>query len=421
MAERMIWMDRFGLGAQTNMYTAVNCSKGIALNNHPTFDPVQNIVDQEKSIGASYRRAGAGYEFQNTTQSGTTTWEFDVSADSVSHILWAFFQNGALEEAGSPYAKYFIPYEPRRTNDANSDYSDCEVWLTLVRAMAASGTSSSHRMVGAIPRSITLSAASGEPLRASVELIGYDTLTNHNIASDTLTVDAVAPLLWQDATVTLGGNAVNLDNFSITMTNNAALKHGSGVTNYNADSPKRFVFGRFNAEGTITIPWGTATEGANTPMNDFVSGNTDRLVIYWGTGGEISTTDLDFSILAHIRRTGAAIVGDDELGTEIPFVCVCDDWDSSVDPSSSIAIGADDTPVGTTTAFTNFDKGDILYLYGATAAGDQTHRVVETVTDATNITVFPGYSGTQASLNYRLCSSPLTITCADGSDLTIGT
>jgi len=416
ISERSIWHDVYGIGKDTtSISNGAAASKGIALTNHPTFDPGQNHINQRKAVGTSYRRAGTGYEFQVATQSPTTTWEFDVCADNISFILWSLFQNGASEAAGSPYVKYFIPYEPRQTDASDSVYTDCEVWLSLVRKLAASGDAGSHRIIGAIARSITFSATEGENLKASVEFIGYSHSTVRNIASDTLTMDAVAPLLWQNATVELGGNTTNIPGFSLTISNNAVVKFN------NAGNPQKFILGEFTAEGTISIPWATTTEGGNTAMDDFVAGNTDRLAVYWGVGGEIATTDLDFSILAHIRRTAASMVGDDEILTEIPFICVSEEQQSAVNPASStITTAASSSLTGTSTTFNSFDKGDILYPFGCTSAADRMHRLFTAIAGNEAATIYPAFGTTNTSKPYRICSSPLTITLADGTDAGIG-
>lgn len=286
------------IGVDSNKY-------GIQLNNHPTFDPGQNIIDQEKAIGTSYRRAGAGYEFQQGTRLPTTTFEFDVTEKNIVPFLWTLFQKGLDEGAASVYLKTFGCYLEAEDS--------CEAYMTLLRKMSDEDTNS-HVIGGAICRSMTLSATSGEPLRASCEMIGYNMVTDFdfNAQSSIIEYDNSAPLLWQNATVELDDSAINIDGFSITITNNAVPKF------YDSQHPVKYVLGRITVDGTITIPWGDTNKGSNTEFDHFVAGTDAYLEIYWGN--ETPSADNDFKIFTNMRYTGATNTGDDEIGTELPFV-----------------------------------------------------------------------------------------------------
>jgi len=412
MATRNVWNDLYAIGKQTAFATPVDTTIGLPLLNHPDINPGQAVIDQRKAIGVPFRNTSTGYEFQQGVQTPSATFEFDVSAYNTALLFWSFFQNGAIESSASNYPKYFIPYQTRTSDDPGTVYTMCEVWLTILRKMAASAADC-HQITGAIAKTITLSAEVGMPLKASIEFIGKSYSDDVAVGSNAFTFSSNAPLLWANATVTLGGNAINCDGFTITASNNATAKCDD------AGNPLRIILGDFTVEGTIKVPWSTATEGGNQQIDDFVNGSTDRLLIYWGN--EIAASAGDFSIMTRIRRNGATTVGEDELSIEIPFIGGCNLVSTSVSTSSvsTIAVAGTGAVTGTNTVFNTFSKGDILYPFGCTAAGDRVHRVATAIGGATALTASPAFSGTEGSKNYKIMASPLTITLADNVQLSI--
>jgi hypothetical protein len=401
-AQRNIWEDVYGIATGvTNISTAANAATGIPLLNHPSFESGTQTINQRKAIGTSYRSAAVGMEYQQGSAIPGTSFEFDVSPKYISYFLWSLFQTTSFQGAATVYPKYFIPY----------DASDVEMWMTLVKKLAASGTSSSHRILGAVVKSITLSAEEGQNLKATVEFQGYSQETNRDIASDTLTFIASAPLQWQSATVTLSGTTVNIPGFSLTLSNNLLTKF------YDNSVAVRHDLFNFTGEGTIRIPFAATTVGANAQVDAFAAGTNSRLVIYWGNS-EIADADDEFTIIANIRRTGATVTGEDEVITEVPFECASNLHSSSVKTAvaSTVAIGGNSTITGTNTEFSSFAAGDILYILNATAAGDRTPRIVTVVGGATSLTVFPALSGTETGLLYKIDATPVSITVGDSQN-----
>ena len=403
---RNVWMDIFGVGFSTSsISTVANASFGIPLLNHPHFDPGTQTINQRKAIGVSYRRGDAGYEFQQAASIPTTSYEYDVSVTNMSHILWAFFQSSAFQGSGAPYVKYFVPYES----------PTADVWLTLVRKLAASGTGASHQIVGALPKTITFSCEEGQPLKTTVDFQGYSFVDTRDIASDTLTFSASAPLLWQDATISLAGSAINSPGFSMTLNNNLITRF------YDNSTAARHLLGDFTLEGTIRVPYSDASRGTNVELDAFIAGTASRLVISWGasvTNG-IATATGDFSIVAHIRRTNVQFTGDDEIVAEVTFEGVCEESTSSFTTSSasSVAIAGTGAITGTNTVFANLDPGDLFYGVGLTAAGDKTIRVLTAIASNTAATAFPVFAGTEGSKLYHAKSTPLCISIADNVNI----
>lgn len=411
MATRSIWSDLYGVGyGTTDISTAANTSFGIPLLNHPGFSPGTQTINQRKAVGTSYRQTGSCLEYVQGSSIPTTSFEMDVSAKNIGVFLWSLFQSGAFQGASSTYIKYFVPYESATT----------DVWLTLVRKLAESGDLNSHQIVGAIVKSITFSAEEGQHLKATIEFQGYSFSSAHNVISDTFTFHTASCLLWQNAVITLDGHTINVPKFDLTISNNALTKFYDNATAVRHDA------GEFIATGNITIPWATSDEGLNVQLNEFAAGTPSRLVIYWGTGGEISTTDGDLSIIANIRRTDVSIEGEDEIVANVAFECASDKFTSTATTAtaSTIQVATNGTVTGTNTTFSTsladgvgFHKGDLLYPFGCSDAGDQTVRVITAISSDTSMTVFPVFKNGESGKLYKVMSTPLTITTCDSTSL----
>jgi hypothetical protein len=290
------------IGVASNKY-------GIPLLNKPAFDPGQAVVNQRKAIGVSYRRADAGFEYQQGSRVPTTTFEFDVTYKNIVPFLWMLFQGGTTEGAGATYLKTFVPYTE----------SNAEIYVaSALLARNSDSAATSHMIGGAVVKSLTLTAEEGMPLKCSAEMIGYNMVSDFDLDADAnlIEYDTAAPLLWQNATVSLGGTTVNIPGFSLTISNNLVTK------NYDSWHTEKYVLMDCTAEGSFRIPWSAATVGGNAQIDNFINGTDQLLKVTWGTGSH--TTDGDFEIEVNARYTGATLTGDDEIVTEIPFENVFD-------------------------------------------------------------------------------------------------
>ena len=290
------------IGVASNKY-------GIPLLNKPVFDPGQNIVNQRKAIGVSYRRGDAGFEYNQGSRVPTTSWEFDVSYKNIVPFLWMLFQGGTTEGAATTYLKTFVPY----TESAAGIYV-----AAALLAKNSNTAASSHMIGGAVVRSITLSSEEGMPLKATVEMIGYNMVSDFDLDADAnlIEYDNTAPLLWQDATVSLGGTTVNIPGFSLTISNNLVTK------NYDSWHTEKYVLMDCTAEGSFRLPYSAATVGGNAQLDNFINGTDQLLKITWGSGSH--NTLGDFEIEVNARYTGAQFVADDEIVLELPFDGVYD-------------------------------------------------------------------------------------------------
>lgn len=298
--------DAFAIGA-----IGVDTSKyAIPLLNHPTFSPGAMVINNRKAVGTSYRRTGDCMEYTQGSRVPTTIFECDATPKLIAVFCQLLFQGGVTEGSTGPYyLKTCIPYA---TGDA-----DVVACAALVRQMSLGGEDS-HLIGGAIIKSLTFSAEEGQPLKLSAEFTGYNMVSNFdfNAKSNILEFDNSSCLLFQNSTVTLEGAAMNIDKFELTITNNAVAKF------YNTAHVTKYVLGDFTATGSFRIPWSVNSIGGNAQLNNFTAG-TDRLFrIYWGTGSNATTNDVDIKVNA--RYTDATVDGEDEIVTTLPFEAAAD-------------------------------------------------------------------------------------------------
>lgn len=321
MALRTPWQDRYFLSEQkTSISTAAGFTSGnigilsnvfaLATNNHPHVDPGQQIEDTRKATGIAQRSvmsASSAGEYQQTRKEPSVSLEFDANAFNLAPVLWSLFQTGASEGASTVYPKTFVAY----TDPA------CEVWLSILRQMSAAAADS-HRLDGAICRTLTLEGRGQGAIKATAELIGYDVTTNVTCTASTdpiLTWANKAPLLWRNAGASLGTYVANtpigIDGFRLVISNNA-----TGIY-YDDHRPQKFVLGDLTVSGEIAVPWAATTVGANSEFDKFVAGTPSRLRILWGSYA--GTADAELMIEVNMRYTGATVEGDVETVTTLPF------------------------------------------------------------------------------------------------------
>ena len=298
------------IGVTTNVY-------GMQLLNQPNFDSGQMTVKQRKATGFAYWRGDTGFEFQQEKRAPITTYEFDVTKQNLPLFLWLLFQKGTSQGAvGTGYLKTCVPY-----GEGESDTEVCAVLLKKMSTTAAD----SHVIGGAIVKSITLSCSESAPvLKASVELIGYNMVTNYdfNAGPNIIEYDSSTPLLWQNASIKMAGQAVNLPGFTLTVTNNAVAKF------YDNPHPVKYVLNTVEGTGSITVPWADTYAGSNEAIDNFIAGTDSLLQIWWGT--ETPGADGDVKIEVNCRYTGAAVGGDDEVIIECPFDAVHDGTNNAI-------------------------------------------------------------------------------------------
>lgn len=288
----------------------------IPLLNHPTFSPGQEIINNRKAVGTSYRRTGACLEYQMGYRMPTVTYECDATYKILALFFQLLFQGGASEAATTPFLKTYVPYA-----EGDSDIVAC---AALIRQMSAAAADS-HVIGGAIVRSLTITAEEGQPLKASAEFVGYNMVSNYDFSSESTNIlefDSTACLMYSNATIKLATTEVNLPGFTFTITNNAIPKY------YNSNHINKFVLGDFTCTGSFQVPYAALTVGDNTQITNFINGTDVLLQIYWGNETPSATGDVKFELNA--RYTDATMEGDDEILTTLPFECAHDGTNNAI-------------------------------------------------------------------------------------------
>lgn len=281
--------------------------------NKPDLLSNMRISDVRKATGISQRFTGtAGTEYNVTVAEPSISGvEMELIPSHMTLLLWLLFQTGSSQAGASPYTYTNIPY---------SDFS-CEQYCSIGRLLDAGAHS--HQMDGCIITSMTISGEEGGILTVSCDFIGESLNTDADLAAVPQTASNLAPVLFQDiSSVTLGGSAIDLISFSITITNNATRRF------YDSAAAERYSLGALDVSGTITIPWDQTNFSKNLASDAFIAGSDNLLVISSGSGAT------QFDITANIRQNAEPTLpsdGNDHTIT-IPFVGAADS--SSNSPAS---------------------------------------------------------------------------------------
>ena len=116
---------------------------------------------------------------------------------------------------------------------------------------------------------------------------------------------------------------VNVDNFSVTLSNNCVTK------NYNNQLPSEYIFGVFTVEGNMSIPWST-NNPPNQELENFINGYMLPIILCWGDSAEVNPirihidgrTDSEFVLAFPARRSDVGVGGDDEITDTMNFMAV---------------------------------------------------------------------------------------------------
>lgn len=266
------------------------------------------------------------------TEPASITLEMPLNAYNLSLFSWLLFQNGTTE-----------------TEDAVTMLMICkpytsplpEIYCTIVRVMADSLATKpnvdtmSHILYGGICRSLTISGSSGDILRLSAEIVGSYAIAAaatdltlsppkmliNNAATNwdtfALPTSTISPIRFSALTVTFGAadTAKGIDDFSITFTNDAAMRY------YNENAVQGEVLQRINGSGSFTLAWGQAdyTTDENDPINDFVDGTLIKFRFYNTdlSGGHGAGNNIDCT--TYIRYTDTNIDTDPEVKHNLNF------------------------------------------------------------------------------------------------------
>ncbi|MEM4497307.1 MAG: phage tail tube protein [Nitrososphaerota archaeon] len=220
-------MPRYiGLGKQTEWDSAASPSVYL--------DPLSVDVSPEREIYQVRPVSGRfATEFYPLTVKVGGDIEMLVNPQTFGHILHMFFGNVLTESAGTTAKKHtFTP-------------KDVDESLPIYTLEIGSG-SIYRRILNCVADSLSIEASAGEPVTATVGILG----TREEAASSrTPTYPTVRYFTASDAVITIGGQARKLRSFSIEMNNNMVDDHYVLGSKY---LPKHLL-GEFEATGSFEI------------------------------------------------------------------------------------------------------------------------------------------------------------------------
>ena len=173
--------------------------------NKPGLLTNKTINDVQKCTGLSERVTGAGQEF-TMLQEEPSISGLAVEMDNNNLGLFAYLliQSG-MSQAVDPFAKTVIPYVD----------SDCEIFASIGRLLSAS--TESRQIDGCVISSLTIAGTSGGVITMSADFIGRAFSNSVDLSAVATTVVGTVPILHSGLTVTLGGDAIDLESFEITI------------------------------------------------------------------------------------------------------------------------------------------------------------------------------------------------------------
>src|SRR3990167_788215 len=317
----------------------------VGLLSSPHIMPSSGTIEHPTTTGLAEMFTTLDYS-QVVGEPSSVSLEMPLNSYNLSLFLLLLFQGGCSEAAGATYNTFrAIPY----TTSAPSYY------VSVVRVMVDDFATKpnvetlSHILYGGLCTSLTITGAENDILKLTAEIKGswaiaaaatdlpaFEMLIN-NAANNWNSFIFMGsgqeanrtPIKFQDCTTKIGGNAVDFDNFSITISNNAQHRY------YANSSINSWVLGRLTGEGSVRVPWGDTNYGGNNPLNDFVDGTDYAFELYTEdmVGGPpvVATTDNSIDFNMNIRATNTSISTDPEVQTELSFASVYDGTNAAFD------------------------------------------------------------------------------------------
>ena len=326
------WKPIIGLGLQGTWATGAVAGagipstgpKGIAPTNLPDLNPNVEIIESLKHHGQPpllYRGGEGITEIQVGPKTAGTTIEMDVDPVSIVPFLASVCQD--LQQGGATnYQKTFHNYDRATDIDfiakSGGAVGAPPILLSIIRNNAIDDPAlagESQRMDSAIVRALTISGTRGEPIKASAEIVGRSLDVAYTVNTDDFTLprDNATPLLFQDTTFKyrdikesplVAMTETDVIAFSLALTNNVEVQH------YNSQDVGNLVLGRFDVNGSLTLPWRN-----NDWIERFLDNDPIVLKFIWGTAGTAPFLSLETAVVF----TGETTAGDTEVEVELPF------------------------------------------------------------------------------------------------------
>ena len=241
MAVRVAWQEKYGMGlnntsiSQANTFAddvdgepirgiSAHSQFGLPLTEHAELVPGKEFTTPRKTTGNPEVRVGAGYERTATIVRPTCSLVYgEAEAYGAAAFLWLLFQSGASEAAT---VQTF-------NKPTTAEGAEAEVFAHIIRAMSTD-TTDWQMITGAVCNSLTFAGEEGGTLSMTGEFMGadYTNVMNPDAGADAnLILPGKAPLLFQDATITVAATTTPITSFTLTIENGATPRY------YNSSTP----------------------------------------------------------------------------------------------------------------------------------------------------------------------------------------
>ena len=208
----------------------------------PVAPTTTNFIGQITSFNLnmannSFRTQGIG-DGRNAT--GTFLGPFDVNGSvefNITDPTALQYAIGTVAGAGTVAS----PYEISEAENIGFDAANIPS-LTLEVGSEGDTVDNEVTISGVVVNSLTITAAQGEILTASMDWIGQTVLSSATLQS--VTAGTARPFVFHDATATIGSDAVQVTNFTATISNNIQTYRelGSRLITQPATGLRRYDF-----------------------------------------------------------------------------------------------------------------------------------------------------------------------------------
>ena len=310
---------------------AANGKFVLLLENSPNIVSFPNIINEtELATGRSDRHT---VEYEATVhEASPVTLEGNANSYVMSLFLWSLFQKGASENTASgTVTMTCIPY----------DDPTPEMYFSLVKLMGSAGTNInadtlSHYKTGCIVQSLTITGEERGLIKYSAEVLGaVDSISSTDLGTAAAWSGLAHPVnttswKYQDFDVEMDGTAVNVKGMNLTFNNNLIPVY------FDTGAVAGYRLQRCTVEGTLDLPWGITTKGANTALALYKAG-TDFTLEFFTTDGAVAHNAVDIALNLIIDEFDMS--DDPEIASVLTFHGVFDGSNASMD----VRVGYDAT------------------------------------------------------------------------------
>lgn len=268
----------FGYGVQAaDISTAVAASAGLRVRKEgslPNFKP--NMEPSEARI-----MRGKWGNYGADVKAGRKTPGWTMPGIARVGLLDLIF--GQVMDEAAPDGNGDIAFTLNSGTAVEPDSTThLSLWMRNENA-----ASQDERITGAVVKSIKLSGSSDQQtVNADVEFVGVDFDKALDGSGGTYTAPTETWLLHSGLTFTIGGTAVAVAEFDVTIDFGTTPYHDNSLT------PQGFLLGDLAITGTIRTPWVD-----DDVLGDALSCTENSLVFLWGTSGSSGYAEITVPVM----------------------------------------------------------------------------------------------------------------------------